>query len=109
MVGIQRTLAGFLLPALPWGKGAGAAFFPLGGIFKMCRGCHREQKPLANVHPLLGTESRKREKALLPFYTLAICIFDMIQRMHAIDMLPSNHAVGMRLPCVFGGGRRSWD
>jgi hypothetical protein len=30
---VIRTLAGFLLPpALPWGKGAGAAFFPLGGI-----------------------------------------------------------------------------
>jgi hypothetical protein len=28
-----RTLGAFLLPpALPWGKGAGAAFFPLGGI-----------------------------------------------------------------------------
>ena len=28
----QRTLAAFLLPAFPWGKGAGAVFFPLGGI-----------------------------------------------------------------------------
>ena len=33
----QRTLAAFLLPALPWGKGAGAVFFPLGGIL-YCRG-----------------------------------------------------------------------
>lgn len=33
-----RTLAGFLLPpALPWGKGAGAAFFPLGGILNLSR------------------------------------------------------------------------
>ena len=33
-----RTLAGFLLaPALPWGKGAGAAFFPLGGILNGSR------------------------------------------------------------------------
>lgn len=48
-----RTLAGFLLPALLWGNGAGAAFFPLGGILKMCRGCHRAQKPLANAHSLI--------------------------------------------------------
>jgi hypothetical protein len=49
-----RTLGAFLLPpALPWGKGAGAAFFPLGGIFTESRGCHREQKPLANAHPLI--------------------------------------------------------
>ena len=33
----RRTLAAFLLPALPWGKGAGAVFFPLGGIL-YCRG-----------------------------------------------------------------------
>lgn len=33
----QRTLAAFLLPAFPWGKGAGAVFFPLGGIL-YCRG-----------------------------------------------------------------------
>jgi hypothetical protein len=38
---------------------------------------------------------------LLPFYTLAICIFDMVHEwMHAIDVLESNQGVGRRLPCV---------
>ena len=36
-VRFQRTLAAFLGPAFPWGKGAGAVFFPLGGILN-CRG-----------------------------------------------------------------------
>ena len=36
-VRFQRTLAAFLGPAFPWGKGAGAVFFPLGGIL-YCRG-----------------------------------------------------------------------
>lgn len=47
--------------------------------------------------------------AFLPFYAQAICVFDMVHHdgLHAIDVLESNQSVGMRLPCVVGGGRRS--
>jgi hypothetical protein len=66
-----RTLACFLEPvALPCGKGAGAAFFPFGGIL-LSRLSLRE-KPLANVHPLDSFCISKSERALLPLCALAI-------------------------------------
>jgi hypothetical protein len=47
-------------------------------------------------NPPIVSESRKSKKALLPFYTLAICICDMLVcRDMRFHMLPSNHGVGM--------------
>lgn len=65
-----RTLAGFLEPALPWGKGAGAAFLALGAI--LSSRLSLREKPLANVHSLNSSCCSKRERALLPLCTLAI-------------------------------------
>jgi hypothetical protein len=49
--------------------------------------------------------SRKSKKALLPVYAQAIVVLDMFfSQRHAIDMLKSNHGVGVGI-CAY---RMSW-